>query len=144
MREHPFNPALGNIELLSECRTLELFIIVTLPGLFVGIGPLIYAIGTRYTKKKTWICIGGILLVIGGLSPTWFHSSIGLILVFRAMVGLGCGVLMPMAVDLVVDFFEGKERHAMMGYVSAFVGLSAMLYQTIAGNWRVFNGIIVS
>ncbi|NLM22288.1 MAG: MFS transporter [Peptococcaceae bacterium] len=128
------NPALGNIlEAFKDVAPWIVQLIVTMPGLFVGIGPLIYAIGVRYTKKKTWIYIGGILLLVGGLMPTWLHSSVGLILIFRAMVGLGCGILTPMAVDLVVDFFEGKERHNMMGYVSAFVGVSAMLYQTIAG-----------
>ena len=38
-----------------------------------------------------------------------------------------------MCVDLIVDFFEGDERARMIGWSSAFTGLSGVMFQTLGG-----------
>jgi MFS family permease len=115
--------------------------IASVPALFLGLAPiLIYATLVRVAKKKTLLCTGAVLFLIGGLGPAWVHQNIYVILVFRAILGLAIGALTPMGIDLCIDFFEGREQHTMIGYTSVFIGISAVLFQTLGGflsqiNW---------
>jgi MFS family permease len=107
--------------------------IATLPTLFQAFMPLIYGKSVDFMKKKTWLYIGGAAFIIGGVAPAFFNSSIYIILFFRAVLGIGVGILLPMATDLCIDFFEGKERSTMLGYVSAFTSLSGVVFSMLGG-----------
>lgn len=116
-------------------------LISTVPQLLLALIPLLYAKLLDYgVKKRTLIYIGSLCFVIGGILPTFMHGSVSTILIARAIFGIGNGFLMPMSVDLVLDFFEGEKRHKMQGYVQFFIGLSGMLFQILGGflcgiNW---------
>jgi len=107
--------------------------IATAPTIFQAIFNLLYGKGVDLFKKKSFLLFGGLAFIIGGVAPAFFHSSIWIILAFRALLGVGVGVLVPMATDLVVDFFEGSERNNMMGFISAFMAFSGVLFQTLGG-----------
>lgn len=108
-------------------------LIVTLPALFMALVPVLYAKAVEKMKKRTLLWMGGISFVVGGVAPAFVLNNIWVVLLFRALLGAGCGVLAPMGVDLVVDFFEGKERATMLGFVSGFVGLSGMVFSQLGG-----------
>ncbi len=108
--------------------------VASVPALFFAIGPtLCYAPMARALKKRTILWIGFVLFVIGGLSPAWMNSSIEMILVFRACLGLGLGILTPLGVDLICDIFEGDEKRTMLGLNGAMLGISGLLFQTLGG-----------
>jgi len=108
--------------------------IASVPALFFAIIPTVfYAPITKVFRKRTILVIGVILFVIGGLAPTWINSSIYVILVFRAILGVGLGLITPLGVDLICDLFEGDEQRNMLGYNGAMLGLSALMFQTLGG-----------
>lgn len=108
--------------------------IATVAALFLALAPPIYARLLEVIGKKKIFYIGAVLFLVGGIGPYFFHESIWVILVFRALLGLGGGILTPLATDLVVDFFEGDERNTMQGLVSAIISLSGIMF-TALGGW---------
>lgn len=108
--------------------------IQSVPALFIALLPFVYAklVQSGFSKRKI-IVIGGALLVIGGVMPTFLHDSIWMILFWRAVFGAGNGLLLPLASDLVIDFFEGKERNVVQGWASAAFSLSGVIFQLLGG-----------
>ncbi|WP_062049444.1 MFS transporter [Bacillus sp. JCM 19034] len=84
--------------------------------------------------------IGG---VGGGFVPT-----IELLLFFRAILGIGVGLMMPLSTSLVADFFDGQERTATMGQVSAVNNLGGVVLFLLSGvlasvTWRAAFSVYV-
>lgn len=90
------------------------------------------------------IMIGLVIYLIGGIIPQ-FVASIELLLALRLLLGAGVGLLMPLAMSLINDYYTGKERTKMMGYNSAFSNFGGIITILLAGwlasfGWRVpFN-----
>lgn len=64
------------------------------------------------------------------------------LIIFRALQGLGGGIMMPMAMIIIGDIFSGKERAKWMGVFGAIFGLSSVVGPQLGGwivdslNWR--------
>ncbi len=127
-------PALGSIaEAFPAVAPGLVQMIATIPALFLALTPPIYAKCLEFLKKKTILYIAAALFIIGGWSPGFIHPNIWVILFFRALIGIATGICIPMSTDLVIDFFEDEERLSMMGYVSATVGISGIMFQLLGG-----------
>lgn len=68
----------------------------------------------RYGNKKTLIT-GLILYLIGGLGAG-VVSNFSVMLVFRGILGLGCGIILPLAQKLISDNFSGVFKEKIIGY----------------------------
>ena len=71
------------------------------------------------------------------IAPTF-----NLILVCRALLGVGTGLFIPFAAGLIADFFKGEERDIMIGYQSTAVALGNIITSILAGvlatiSWRL-------
>lgn len=91
-------------------------------------------------KKKTLLITGALLYVFGGTSGA-FANSIWVLLFFRAVMGIGVGLLLPLARGLIADFFKGEERTQMMGFATSFNNLGGIISLVVAGilsmySWR--------
>ncbi len=135
-------PALASISMAMPTVPQSLIqMIASVPSLFIAIVPILYAkLILLGVKKRTLLAISATLFLIGGVGPFFLHGNIWIILFLRALVGIASGISFPLSVDLVVDFFEGKERRTMTGFVSATVGISGVIFQMIGGylagiNW---------
>lgn len=128
-------PALGTIAAAMPSVDYTLVqSIATVPSLFLALTPILYAkLLDMGVKKRTLLYIGAAAFIIGGVGPYFLHNSIWTILVLRGVLGIGNGICLPLATDLVIDFFEGHERNTMQGFVSASVGLSGIIFQLLGG-----------
>ncbi|UWG98931.1 MFS transporter [Dehalobacter sp. DCM] len=129
------SPAIGTImAAMPDVPAYLVQAIATVPSLLLALTPLLYAklvdLGVR---KRTILYWGAVTFVIGGVGPFFLHSSIWIILLFRAITGFGCGFCMTLSTDLVIDYFEGDERNTMQGFVSAIVGISGVMFQMLGG-----------
>ncbi|HHX77329.1 MAG TPA: MFS transporter [Firmicutes bacterium] len=106
--------------------------VITLPSLVMVFFALIYGRLATFISKKTLTLVALICFFIGGVVPA-FLNNFTMILAMRALFGVGIGFLMPLAVGLIADFFEGKELGEMMGYQSAVVNLGTLIFMFIAG-----------
>ena len=83
--------------------------------------------------KKTLGIIGMLIFLIGGVAPV-VMTSLPLILVFRAIFGIGVGIVQAVASALVAENFFGPERESVQGTMTSaqMLGCAVMVF---AGGW---------
>ena len=86
----------------------------------------------RIIKYKTLIIIGTVLFIAGGIAP-YFTQSFNVILGFRAIVGIGYGIVMPLGAALVIALFDGEEQAKMMGMGNVISNMGGILFQIMGG-----------
>ena len=77
---------------------------------------------------------------MGGCAAGLF-SNIYIILVFRALVGVGVGIIMPLSTGLLSFYFAPNEQDKLMGYSSAMNQMGGVVATLISGvlaniSWR--------
>ncbi|NMO96577.1 MFS transporter [Paenibacillus lemnae] len=112
------SPALASIfREFADASQTTLYLITTLPSITLMISALLTGLVVgKKIKYKTVVIIGSLLFIIGGVAPTFFHSSLEVILIFRAVFGFGCGMLVQLGNALVTGLFQGHKRTAYIGY----------------------------
>ncbi|MEJ1730070.1 MFS transporter, partial [Escherichia coli] len=83
-------------------------------------------------KQKLLIIIGLIVFIIGGVGAGYMHT-VPHILIFRAVLGLGTGIILPFSTGLIAGCFDGELKTRMMGYSSATNSLGAIVGNILAG-----------
>jgi len=139
------SPALGLIaKAFPEASPTMIKLILTAPSIMIIPFSFLSSYLTSKLPKRTIILIGLLIYLVGGIGPQ-IASSIEVLLLFRLILGAGVGLVMPLSMSLINDYFQGKERTKMMGYNSAFSNLGGILTMLLAGwlatfGWRVpFN-----
>src|SRR5690625_1099748 len=147
------SPALGLIaKAFPDASPTMIKLILTAPSIMIIPFSFLSSYLTSKLTKRTIIMIGLFIYLIGGLVPQ-FVPTIELLLVFRLLLGAGVGLLMPLAMSLINDYYTGKERTQMMGYNSAFSNSGGIITMLLAGwlatfGWRIpfnvyFLGLII-
>lgn len=147
------SPALGLIAAeFSEASPTMIKLILTSPSLMIIPFSFLSSFLTSKFTKRTIIIYGLIIYLIGGVGPQFF-STIEVILMFRLILGAGVGLVMPLSMSLINDYYSGKERTKMMGYNSAFSNFGGIITMLLAGwlatfGWRVpfnvyFMGLLI-
>ena len=68
--------------------------------------------------------------------------SIGPLIVFRALQGLGAGAIMPTTITIIGDLYSVRERAKVQGYVASVWGVASVVGPTLGGvfsewaSWR--------
>ena len=82
-------------------------------------------------------------LTINGVFGTAcaFAGSFGQLLFFRFMQGIGIAGLIPLAITIASDLYEGPRRVRMTGLISGVVSISQIIIPSLGGvlayrNWR--------
>jgi MFS family permease len=120
-------------------------LILSLPSLIVVPFSLLSGwLAVRFSKK-TVILVALTIYVIAGAGGGLARSFTTL-LVFRGLLGIGIGLLMPMSMTLIMDFFEGARRTKMMGFQNSVNQLGGLLFLSFSGwlacfNWRYAFGV---
>ena len=108
-------------------------LVATFPGLIQIVPALFYGKLSKVMKKRTLLFIGLGLFIIGGTLPT-FMDSLPLILVMRGILGLGAGITIPLSVNIITDFFDGRERDFLIGLGTASIAcIGAIFFQLVGG-----------
>lgn len=139
------SPVLGLIaEAFPDASPTMIKLILTAPSIMIiPFSFLSSYLATKITKR-TIILFGLIIYIIGGVGPQLL-SSIEIILLLRLLLGAGVGLLMPLSMSLINDYYTGKERTQMMGFNSAFSNFGGIITMLVAGwlatfGWRTpFN-----
>ncbi len=80
------------------------------------------------------------LYTVGGCIAGAF-SHIGLVLIMRALVGIGVGIIMPLSTGLLAFYFTPGEQEGLMGYSSAMNQMGGVVATLLSGllaniSWR--------
>lgn len=107
--------------------------LMTFPSLMVLFFSLLAAMAAARIPKKYLAAAGCGLFAASGLLSWLFHGSLALLFLWAAMMGVGIGLVVPMATSLVTDFFTGPAGQRMMGLQSTAANAGAMLMTFLGG-----------
>lgn len=115
-------------------------LMITLPALTSLIGMMGSAALTRNHSTKKLVMIGLLIFTIGGIVPAWL-TSLPLILVFRALVGIGFGMVLPLQMELMNEY-EEKTRARLIGLnvaVNCVMGILMIAVASVLAdrNWHL-------
>jgi len=115
--------------------------IISIPAIFIAIANLFFKRLCRCFTIRTLVIIGLVLYTAGGCLAGAF-DNIYAVLIFRAIVGIGVGIIMPMSTGLIAFFFTRDKHSVLMGYSSALNMLGGVIATLIAGalamvSWRL-------
>jgi len=122
---------------ISRTEVGLLISVFTLPGIFFS--PVIGVLADRWGRKKVLVpslllfgCAGGFCALAG---------SFRMLLVLRALQGLGASALGTVNVTILGDLYSGKRRTVMMGYNAGVLNIGTASYPAIGGalaliSWR--------
>lgn len=128
------SPALAAIAAAyPDISETTIALLITIPTIVVTIVSLFTAKLNQYLSKKNMVLLGILLVIVSGFVP-FFISNFTVILITRGILGVGVGLINPMAASLPMDHYpEGKDRDQALGMQSAFSGGSAILFTLIGG-----------
>lgn len=147
------SPALGLIaQAFPEASPTMIKLILTAPSIMIIPFSFLSSYLTSTISKRTIIMIGLVIYLIGGIGPQFVHN-IETLLILRLILGAGVGLVMPLSMSLINDYFTGTERTKMMGFNSAFSNFGGIVTMLLAGwlatfGWRLpfnvyFLGLII-
>ena len=116
-------------------------LIISMPALFIAITNLFFGTLCALFKGRTLTLTGLIFYVVFGCAAG-LCSNIYLLLICRALVGVGVGIIMPMSTGLITYYFTRDKQDTLMGYSSAMNMMGGVVATLIAGflamvSWRL-------
>lgn len=134
-------PALQIIlEYFKDVEQTLVQMIISIPALFIVLTSFVFpALGKKF-KSKELVMIGLIFYTVGGCLAGAF-SNIYAVLAFRALVGIGVGIVMPLSTGLLSFYFPPQQQDKLMGYSSAMNQMGGVVATLISGvlatvSWR--------
>jgi MFS family permease len=120
------------IKAFPEYDPTIVMLVATFPGLIQIVPALFYGKLTKLFKKKTLLFIGLTLFIVGGTLPT-FIDNLPLIIAMRGLLGLGVGITMPLSIDVITDFFDGRERDFLIGFGTSTIACIGAIFFQLGG-----------
>lgn len=134
MGTNAISPILADIAAaFPQADSSSIQFLMTFPSLFVIVVSLLAASLTRRISKKYIVAVGCGLFSLSGVLSWLFHGSLPLLFLWAAFMGVGIGLVVPMATSLVSDCFEGGEQQTVMGWQSSAANVGAMAMTFLGG-----------
>ncbi|MEP7291961.1 MAG: MFS transporter, partial [Chloroflexota bacterium] len=99
-------------------------------------------LGDQYGRRNIFI-VGATVFTIGSFG-VGTASSIGILIAFRALQGLGAAMMSPSTLSIVSATFRGKERGIAFGIWGATAGVSAAIGPILGGWFIEYGGNIMA
>ena len=106
--------------------------VVTIPSLMIIIFSILSGMLVKVIAKKAVLAIGLSVYLVGAFFAR-ASASITELILFRALMGAGGGLIVPLAASLITDFYDGPERARMVGYSTFTSYIGAALAQLLSG-----------
>lgn len=115
--------------------------IISIPAIFIVITNSIFPQLCKRFGAKALTMIGLLLYTVGGCIAGAF-SQILLVLIMRAFVGVGVGIIMPLSTGLLSFYFPPEKQAKLMGYSSAMNQMGGVIATLLSGvlatiSWRL-------
>ena len=140
------SPALARIAAaFPEVSPTSIKLILTTPAIFIILFSLVAGRLSARLPKRRLLVWGLLIYLLGGVGGG-LAGRFELLLAARAVLGIGVGLIMPLATGLIADFFIGDQRTRMMGYATAASNLGGVFATLLSGllavySWRFSFGV---
>jgi len=135
-------PALGVIhEHFATVPDILIKLIISIPALFIIITNIFFKYLCRIFRTKNIAIIGLVIYIISG-TCAFVANSIWVLLVFRAILGISVGLLMPLSTGLLAFYYPPEQQSKLMGEAAAMNQLGGVVATLLAGllssvSWRL-------
>lgn len=128
------SPVLGNLDkIFPHTSELEIQLLTVLPNLLII--PFVLLSGKlSLSKDKTKIVVIALLIYLASGILYLFANSMLELIIISCFLGMGCGLLIPLAAGLIADTFTGKYRMQQLGIKSGIANISLVM-ATFAVGW---------
>lgn len=122
-------------ELYPQVSRAGIQMILAVPSLISIPTTLLVGVLASFVHKRTIAVAALVLLLVGGLIPVVVEEpTIGLLFANSALIGVGQGLLHPLASMLVCQYWENKsERSRVLGFKQAINYLGAAVVSLLVG-----------
>lgn len=107
---------------------------VTLAGLVIGIGAIVYASLSDSISVRNLLAIGIVLICIGSLMGFVFQKSFLMVIISRIIQSAGLGSAETLYVIFVAKYFKDKEQKKYLGYSTSSYAISQVI-GTLTGGY---------
>lgn len=126
-------PVLSSIAKAFPDYAHLIHLLVTIPPLMIMISSMTVSPLLKFLSSKKITILGLILILFSGVYP-YFSNSFLLLLISRAIMGLGLGLITTISSSLPARYFRsGKDRDTATGLQSAFSSLGGVLFSFLSG-----------
>ena len=128
-------PALNSImEAYPQLPVSTIYLTSTLPSLAVIPSAVIAGmLAGNKVKYKMLSALGILLIDVGSVAPYYTNDNFTLILLGRAIFGIGLGIISPLGNALVLGHFEGDKRASKMGMGTLKMNVVGIIFQFLGG-----------
>ena len=120
-------------------------LVSTVPSIMMIPASLAYSFLRKRFSFRALFIVAAILLIVGGVAPAWTPhdpNAFTFIIAWRAVFGLGCGVMWPLAQSMIVELYEGTRQNTLLGFNSVVTACGGILWSNIGGilalhGWRI-------
>lgn len=112
--------------------------LLSLPSLLMIPAIIITGKLADYVNKKKMLMIGTILFIAGGFGGVFTNNIMDLVWT-RALMGIGAGIVYPMAPAMIAYLYQGQERVQLLGLTNACGGVFSFTLSIGAGYAALFN-----
>ncbi len=131
-------PSLANIaESFPNSSASMIQMLLSIPSLLSLVTALIIGKISVNVPKKILCLIGLVIILIGGLTPFFIHTNLYILLTCAGVVGGGAGIITTLVPSLISENFQGHERGAVFGLMTAFVSIGAVILTLFGGKLAV-------
>ncbi|MDE5789944.1 MAG: MFS transporter [Muribaculaceae bacterium] len=111
------SPMLGKLRDIFHSSEMEAQLVTSLPNLFMI--PIVLIAGKISTpSRQTAVLMTGLITFLVGGIGCFFATSMVALIVLGCLVGVGCGLVVPIAAGYISEWFMGKSRQADLGLKS--------------------------
>lgn len=134
-------PALNVIKLhFADSSQILIQMIISTPSIFIVLTNIFFPKLSRLFKIRD-LALAGLLLYLAGGCMAGLFDNIYIVLIFRALVGVGVGIIMPMSTGLISFYYTRDKQDKLMGYSSAMNQLGGVVATLASGllasfSWR--------
>ena len=136
------NPALAYMaEDFPELPFSTIALVTTLPSLMMIPASLGFSVLRRRFTFRSLFVAAAIILVVGGVAPAW-AQTFPEVLAWRALFGIGVGVMWPLAQSLIVELYGGNRQDTLLGWNSVVTAFGGIIWANVGGvlalqGWRM-------
>lgn len=111
------SPMLGKLRDIFHSSVMEAQLVTSLPNLFMI--PVVLIAGRISTpSRQTAVLMSGLLIFLFAGIGCFFANSMAALIVLGCLVGIGCGLVVPIAAGYISEWFMGSSRQADLGLKS--------------------------
>ena len=136
------SPLLGDLtKVFPSASHLEIQLLSVLPN-FIVIPFVLLSGKLAESKSQTGLLFIGLVIFLASSIIYFFANSMTTLIWVSCVLGLGCGLIVPIANGLLAKYFIGKQRMGMMGIQSGVANFTLIIATVVVGllgsiNWHL-------